>query len=97
VGFGIFFNNLGSFVWWNPQTIYISSNSHPMFWYDYSKRQDKEEALRRRFTQIIDFNKDQDGKTITTQYNTLDEIKTYWPVKSDGQYKQNLNAVELFH
>lgn len=73
----------GSFVWWNPERIYLTSNSHPMHWYDYSKREDKEEALRRRFTKIIEFK----GENDVTINSTPEHIKEYWPIKSDGVVK----------
>lgn len=81
-GLGIFLIMLGGFVWWNPDTIYLTSNAHPMNWYDYSKRQDKELALRRRFTKILEFTEDDDIIT-----HTAEGIKIYWPIKTDGTYK----------
>jgi len=73
----------GSFVWWNPKKIYVTSNSHPMHWYDYSKRQDKEGALRRRFTKILEFS--DDGRI--TINSTPEHIRDYWPIKADGVTK----------
>lgn len=82
MGIGILLIILGGFVWWNPDIIYLTSNAHPMNWYDYSKREDKEAALRRRFTKIIEF-KEND----IIEHTTLEEIKIYWPIRSDGTYK----------
>jgi len=43
----------GGFVWFNPDIIVITSNTHPSKWYDYTsnrkEKANKEEALRDRF------------------------------------------------
>lgn len=75
MGIGIFLIILGGFQWWNPDKIYITSNSHPNTWYDYSKRQDKELALRRRFTKIIEFLDDKQNV-----FDTDDKIANYWHI-----------------
>lgn len=45
----------GGFVWWCPDTIILTCNTHPCNWYDYSARQDSYAALARRFTKILKF------------------------------------------
>ena len=75
----------GGFVWFNPDTIIVTSNSHPSVWYNYTERTDKEEALRRRFTEIYCF----DSKT---HYSGLTEIKLYWPLACDGQAVQDFTG-----
>jgi len=45
----------GGFVWWCPDTIVLTCNTHPCNWYDYSTRQDSYAALKRRFTKILKF------------------------------------------
>lgn len=45
----------GGFVWWCPDTIILTCNTHPCNWYDYSARQDSYAALKRRFTKVLKF------------------------------------------
>lgn len=45
----------GGFVWWCPEVIVLTCNTHPCNWYDYSKRQDSYSALLRRITQVLKF------------------------------------------
>ncbi len=52
----------GAFTWWLPDMIYLTTNIHPMKWYDWNDRQDQKQALKRRFTKVLDFNhKDSEG------------------------------------
>lgn len=48
----------GGFVWWCPRFIIITTNVHPLDWYDYTKRADSWNALKRRIHQTINFNLD---------------------------------------
>jgi len=48
----------GSHVWWCPKQIYITTNVHPKDWYDYSARAESYEALKRRFTYVLHFKKE---------------------------------------
>lgn len=41
----------GGFVWWQPETIYITTNIHPSGWYDWSTRLNQWPALMRRITE----------------------------------------------
>ncbi len=43
----------GSFVWWNPRSILITSNLYPWQWWDYGDRPVK--AVERRFTRVVFF------------------------------------------
>lgn len=45
----------GGFVWWCPDTIILTCNTHPCNWYDYTSRQDSYAALKRRFSKIMKF------------------------------------------
>ncbi len=45
----------GSFVWWHPKRIAITTNSHPNSWYKWTGRMPSYFALRRRFTKIYQF------------------------------------------
>lgn len=40
----------GGFVVWKPKRLYVTSNIHPLAWYDWSERQVQYPALKRRFT-----------------------------------------------
>lgn len=82
----------GSFQWFTPDTIIVTSNCHPKDWYDYSKRSEQEYALRRRFSQVIWYV----TKSIIREYNTEKEIEHYWPLSSDKQARPVpvLNPIE---
>lgn len=45
----------GSFTWFNPSTIIITSNYHPDEWYDYSTRGESRLALYRRIHHVYEF------------------------------------------
>lgn len=45
----------GGFVWWCPDTIILTCNTHPCNWYDYATRQDSYAALKRRFHKVLKF------------------------------------------
>jgi len=45
----------GGFTWWNPDTVVLTSNVHPMEWYDWTGREVQREALGRRFTELLYF------------------------------------------
>ena len=45
----------GSFVWWCPEQIAITTNIHPKDWYNYDKRKEQYHALRRRVHQVLEF------------------------------------------
>lgn len=42
----------GSFVWWYPEKIFVTTNLHPRLWYEWTKREEQYFALMRRFTQV---------------------------------------------
>lgn len=42
----------GGHVWFNPHTVYITTNVAPEHWYDYSKRQSSKAALCRRIDEL---------------------------------------------
>lgn len=45
----------GSFTWWQPDRIYVITNIYPANWYNFADRMVHYEALRRCFTQVIQF------------------------------------------
>lgn len=45
----------GGHTWWMPRIIYLTTNIHPVNWYDYVGREDQRDALKRRFTKVLDF------------------------------------------
>jgi hypothetical protein len=45
-----------SWVWWCPQIIFLTSNTPPGAWYDYSSRQNIKQQVYRRITACFDFN-----------------------------------------
>lgn len=44
----------GSHVWFTPETILMTSNEHPDYWYDYSRREKSKAALMRRFLTVTE-------------------------------------------
>lgn len=48
----------GSFTWWCPNVIIVTTNFWPDEWYDYKGRHEHLLALRRRFTTVKDFKLD---------------------------------------
>lgn len=45
----------GTFTWWLPDIIYVTSNIHPADWYKWDKREHQYKALARRFTKVLVF------------------------------------------
>lgn len=45
----------GSFVWWNPKRIFITTNIWPREWYKWENRVIQYQALARRFRCVFDF------------------------------------------
>lgn len=43
----------GSFTWWYPELIIMTTNQHPWEWYDFTRRLESYNALMRRFTTIM--------------------------------------------
>lgn len=42
-----------SFTFWDAKRLYISTNLHPIFWYEYTNRPENWGALKRRFTKVL--------------------------------------------
>lgn len=73
----------GSHVWFDPDQIDVTSNNHPSTWYEYKEgarqlmnREDKEAALRRRFTNIFVYKPTGEYH----KYSTTVDIQRYWPI-----------------
>jgi len=45
----------GAFVWWCPDVIVLTCNTHPCNWYNYDDRKDSYAALKRRVTKVLVF------------------------------------------
>lgn len=86
----------GSFVWWNPLVIIVTSQRHPSTWYwgftkgpvakdGVTTRYEEERALRRRFTSVNEYHSD---GTISS-YNTEEEIRIGWHVNGDSRLLTN--------
>lgn len=50
----------GSFVWWLPERVVITTNRSPWMWYDYSSRDFEREALFRRIHKCFIFGKNEE-------------------------------------
>lgn len=42
----------GSFTWWRPKTIIVTTNIHPSRWYKWKNRENQYHALHRRFSEV---------------------------------------------
>lgn len=82
------------FTWFNPKIIIFTANEHPSKWYDYSSRVQKEVALRRRITEVIQYNSEtkewdfhnnelKEGEVATEQ------MKKFWPINWDDAKNKN--------
>ncbi len=63
----------GSFVWWMPTNIAITTNFHPREWYDWTRREEQYNALCRRIHQVTIF----EGDERKTLYDD-EELQVYW-------------------
>lgn len=54
----------GGFTPWVPARIFITTNFHPSDWYDYSSRQQRYQALSRRFTNVTWWTSLQDSEDL---------------------------------
>ncbi len=61
----------GSFVWWMPDSIAITSNFHPREWYDWTGREEQYKALCRRIHQVTVFT--EEGRTHLEEDEELQE------------------------
>lgn len=77
----------GSFAWWNPKVIIVSSNIHPKDWYKWEGREEQQKALRRRFTKI--YNYKSDGTVVD------ENIKEYWWIPTDDVLLTVPDCVDL--
>lgn len=67
------------FQWFDPDVIIVTTNIHPREWYDFTKREKQEIALRRRFSKVLYFT----TKTIIKEYRGEEEIQNFWPISTD--------------
>lgn len=61
----------GSFAFWEPKKIIITTNIHPKKWYDYEDRDQSWEALKRRITKFIVYYKQHDN--VVKEESSLDD------------------------
>lgn len=79
----------GGHVWWNPEIVYVTSNFHPRYWYDFDNREISYNALKRRFTLIIVFEKGLEPyQTDVDQYF---EDRELWPEINVISYREDNN------
>lgn len=65
----------GSFVFFKPQQIDITTNTHPVFWYDYTSRQGEYQCLKRRLFKVYWYPKDMDP---TDEPQDVTEDADFW-------------------
>ncbi len=51
--YNLFAGVKGGFTWFGPRRIFITTNIHPRFWYDYSTREAQYIALQRRVRKVV--------------------------------------------
>jgi len=64
----------GSFTWWCPDKIYITTNIHPFKWYKYEDRRVHYDALQRRITSIRIYSEDHEP----FEYDVVDDPNTFY-------------------
>lgn len=67
----------GTYAWYRPEVIVVTSNYHPRHWYDWKGREESWRALKRRFHEIWYFPADSPPEE---QYNDeYLENREFWP------------------
>ncbi len=61
------------YTWWLPRYIVLTSNYHPRLWYDWKDREEGYNALARRITQVVTFDRDENKSVVTCDLADLDE------------------------
>jgi len=61
----------GSYVWFNPKKVVITTNIHPKDWYNWRGREDQRNALYRRFTTVLEFHSRGNWTTHSTDFETV--------------------------
>lgn len=76
----------GGFTQWVPQDIYVTTNIHPKYWWDYSKRSEQYHALKRRFHKVIWWQSFVDKVTVVP---TEDDWDYFWtgPLVNETVYE----------
>ena len=64
----------GSFIWWLPTNIAITTNIHPKKWYNYKGREEQYRALARRVHEVLTF----DVKREHGGYEPEREMISFW-------------------
>ncbi len=67
----------GSFVWFNPDIVFITTNIHPRNWYSYGDRETHYVALKRRINMVLEFRLHQD--TITCDLDSFFKQAPFCP------------------
>lgn len=77
----------GSYEWWIPKTVVLTTNVHPKSWYKWTNRESQLDALARRFCEIRIFGQDCRIRSLTTTWEILDFFVN--PVAFGYQEPQN--------
>lgn len=67
----------GSYTWFRPSTIIVTSNYHPRNWYKWDNRETSYSALKRRFTQVLTFSESSDP--VAENVEEYFDDKELWP------------------
>jgi len=84
----------GGFTWFNPEVIMMTANQHPSKWYDYSTRAQKEVALRRRISQVMQYHPEDDSwefifNQLKEGEQATDEMRKWWPIEWDDKFPKS--------
>lgn len=84
----------GSFIWWCPDRIIITTNKSPFEWYKYEQRDLERDALFRRIHKVLFFTKNDDReprpKTFTDEWREHPEwfqLQKTYPITKDNEVK----------
>lgn len=76
----------GSFVWWIPKKVIVTTNIHPFKWYNWKDRENQYHALHRRFTKVLFFQSGQDPEEVDEEFFYDNSI--IWPTVAEPLYRE---------
>lgn len=77
----------GSFVWFSPTRIVVTTNIHPSKWYDYSSRTEHYRALQRRFSLVLHWTASGAEPRRYTQQTEVD-WQRFWTGPAEAQRRE---------
>lgn len=84
----------GSFTWWLPDIIVITTNRSPHDWYDYNDRDDEKNAVFRRFTGAYRFDKNDTRTPTPVEVDIYDASKFILSKNNHNRVQELLHACQ---